>query len=268
MSALPNPIDNPAGIDELFQWQRAWSCEGQRIVEARSFNCEDPRHVYVVPCVWFSGNHVLVSESAGMPWDEYAGGFNRQGGTASEKQVDRALLLENAHLPSWVHDFLENPDISHVETNVHHEQSSSATAAETTDAMDDTDLLEDALDKAFRAIQVEVAKDKQPARKVAFHFKVQVEKRAAGTINHDTEFVAYQGLARTSDAKAFCVAVGLRRTCQFDTKTFGSRNAYVCAHEWADVMDYISTTIGCLRASHCKAMNSCPTLNHSWCRLK
>eukprot|EP00971_Amphidinium_carterae_P189187 3755679-Amphidinium_carterae.1 len=70
---LPNPIHEPAGIDKLFRWERAWTSQGQKIVEGRSFNCPSEQNVRVVPCVWFAGSEYLVSESAGMPWEEFAG---------------------------------------------------------------------------------------------------------------------------------------------------------------------------------------------------
>eukprot|EP00971_Amphidinium_carterae_P264109 5239602-Amphidinium_carterae.1 len=53
-----------------------------------------------------------------MPWDEYAGGFHRQGSATREDAHDRSALAQNALLPAWVHDFLDNPSLSHVETVV------------------------------------------------------------------------------------------------------------------------------------------------------
>eukprot|EP00971_Amphidinium_carterae_P220126 4369973-Amphidinium_carterae.1 len=237
--SLPNPVDTPGTIDMVFQWQYAWSSVDVSIVEGRQFACPETKQVHVIPNVWFAGENMVVSESVAMPWEVYAGGFQRVGSASGDKALDRSALLANAHLPAWVHDFIENPSLSHVESVVQHYTSEEGAECDQLASDDDSDMVDVALGKAFKALQLEVIKQPEHARKVSMHFKVQVEKRAAGSVNHDSEFTAYQGVARTQDAKAFCVALGLRRTAQFDTKTFGPRNAYVCAHEWADVMDFL-----------------------------
>eukprot|EP00971_Amphidinium_carterae_P259766 5154136-Amphidinium_carterae.1 len=43
---LPNPIHQPAGVDKLFRWERAWTSQGQSIVEGRSFNCPIREHTF------------------------------------------------------------------------------------------------------------------------------------------------------------------------------------------------------------------------------
>eukprot|EP00971_Amphidinium_carterae_P349817 6491242-Amphidinium_carterae.1 len=174
-----------------------------------------------------------------MPWEEFAGGLHKQGSASGQTEVDRSALLANAHLPAWVHDYLDNPELSHVEHHVEHTPAVGSSSDAVIESGDEMDILESALDKAFKALHLEVAKRPEKERKVSLNFKVQVEQRAAGTTNHDSAFSAYQGIARTNEAKLFCQSLQLRRTAQFQIKTFGARHAYVCAHEWADIMDYL-----------------------------
>eukprot|EP00971_Amphidinium_carterae_P240568 4776031-Amphidinium_carterae.1 len=75
-----------------------------------------------------------------------------------------------------------------------------------------------ALESAFKALQLEAQKEKEPTKKV--------EKRAASSTYKGVEFTAYQGIVRTNDAKTFCAATGLKQTAQFDVSSFGERNAY------------------------------------------